>query len=123
MSPAKAPAKRAPRASRRPRLLSHRGLVAVEALLVCGILKDLFVGMVRTSSLTPAWKVLFVMAVTVGFFGGLFFFVERFTARTVASGHRLARGLPLVLPYWIAHAAILLALFFVYANHLDIRVL
>jgi hypothetical protein len=123
MPPAKAQAKRAPRASRRPRLLSHRGLVAVEALLVCGIVKDLLVGMVRSSTLAPSWKVLFVMGVTVGFLGGLFFLIQRFTARTVAGGHRLARGLPLVLPYWIAHAAILTALFFVYANHLGIRVL
>lgn len=123
MSPAKAPKKSAPRAVRRPRLLSHRGLVAVEALLVCGLVKDFFVAVVKTSTLAPHWKVLFVMAVTVGFFGGLFLFVESFTARTVAGGHRLARGLPLVLPYWIAHAAILLALFFAYANHLDIRVL
>lgn len=123
MSPAQEPRKRAFRSSRRPRWLTHRGLVAVEALLFCGILKDLLVGMVKDSSLAPHWKVLFVMAVTVGFFGGLFFFVERFTARTVAGGHRLARGLPLVLPYWIAHVAILLALYFAYANHLDIRVL
>ena len=123
MSPAQEPRKRSPRPSRRPRLLSHRGLVAVEALLVCGIVKDLFVNVVKTSALAPHWKVLFVMAMTVGFFGTLFFLVERFTARTVASGHRLARGLPLVLPYWIAHAAILVALFFVYANHLGIRVL
>jgi len=123
MSLAKEPKKRSARAPRRPRWLTHRGLVAVEALLVCGIVKDLFVGVVKTSALAPHWKVLLVMAMTVGFFGGLFFFVQRFTARTVASGHKLARGLPLVLPYWVAHAAILVALFFVYANHLGIRVL
>jgi len=117
MSPAKAPTKRT---ARRPRWLTHRGLVAVEALLVCGILKDVFSDAVKSSSIAPHWRVLFVMALTVGFFGGLFLFVEQFTAKTVAGGHKIARGL---LPYGIAHLAILLALYFVYANHLGIRVL
>jgi hypothetical protein len=73
--------------------------------------------------LGPRWKVLFVMAFTVGLFGSLFFFVERFTARAVAGGHRLVRTLPLAMPFWVAHAAILLALFFLYAHYLGIRVL
>jgi hypothetical protein len=120
MSPAREPKKRS---SRLPRWLSHRGLVAVEALLVCGLAKDLFSSAVKSSSLAPSGKVLFVMAVTVGLFGGLFLFVERFTARTVAGGHRLARGLPFYLPFWVAHGAVLVALFFAYANHLGIRVL
>lgn len=117
MPAAKAPTKRS---SRRPRWLTHRGLVAVEALLVCGLLKDFFSDAVKSSAVAPHWRVLFVMALTVGVFGGLFLFVERFTARTVAGGHRMARG---VLPYGIAHAAILVALYFVYANHLGLRVL
>ena len=120
MSPAREPKKRS---SRRPRWLSHRGLVAVEALLVCGLAKDWLSSAVKSSSLAPSGKVLFVMAVTVGLFGGLFLFVERFTARTVAGGHQLARGLPFFVPYWVAHAAVLVALYFVYANHLGIRVL
>ena len=120
MTPAREPKKRS---SRRPRWLSHRGLVAVEALLVCGLVKDFLSSAVKSSSLAPAGKVLFLMALTVGLFGGLFFFVERFTARTMASGHRLARGLPIVLPYSVAHIAVLVALYFVYANHLGIRVL
>jgi hypothetical protein len=120
MPPAREPKKRS---SLRPRWLSHRGLVAVEALLVCGIAKDLFAGAVKSSSLAPYGKVLFVMALTVGLFGGLFLFVERFTAKTVAGGHRLARGLPFFVPLWVAHAAILVALYLAYANHLGIRVL
>ena len=120
MSPANEPKKRS---SRRPRWLTHRGLVAVEALLFCGILKDGLGNLVKSSSFAPHWKVLFVMGLTVGLFGGLFFFVERLTARTVAGGHKLARNLPLVIPTWVAHAAVLVALFFIYANHLNIRVL
>lgn len=120
MSPANDSKKRS---SRRPRWLTHRGLVAVEALLLCGVLKDILGNLVKASSLAPHWKVLFVMGLTVGLFGGLFFFVERWTARTVAGGHKLARTLPLALPTWFAHAAALIALFFLYANHLNIRVL
>jgi hypothetical protein len=113
---------RKPKARRR-RWLTHRGFVAVEALLLAGILKDLAEDFVKASELGPRWKVLFVMAFTVGLFGSLFFFVERFTARAVAGGHRLERTLPLAMPFWVAHAAILLALFFLYAHYLGIRVL
>ena len=120
MTPAREPKKRS---SRPFRWLSHRGLVAAEALLVCGLAKDFLSAAVKSSSLAPSGKVLFVMAVTVGLFGGLFLFVERFTARTVAGGHKLARGLPFFVPYWIAHIAVLVALYFVYASHHGIRVL
>ena len=108
---------------RRPRWLTHRGLVAVEAILIAGVFKDLAEDLVVASSLAVTWKVLLAMAFTVGIFGGLFFLVERLTARAVAGGHRLARGLPLILPYWVAHAAVLLALFLLYASTLGVRVL
>src|SRR5262249_45466243 len=107
----------------RRRLFSHRGMIAVEAVLVVGILKDLMTAVVKSSHL-PNWgKVLFVMALTVGVFGGLVFFVERFTERTVASTHKAVRSLPVALPYWLVHLAVLGALFLLYANHLGVRVI
>ncbi len=107
---------------RRPRWLSHRGLIAVEALLLLGISKDLLVAWVRTAHLPNYGKVLFVMGLTVGLFGGLFLFVEKFTARTVAGTYRAVRSLPVALPYWLVHAGVLLVLFLLYANHLGLSV-
>jgi hypothetical protein len=107
---------------RLPRWLSHRGLVAVETLLLVGILRDILTREVKASTLPNYGKVLFIMALTIGIFGGLFFFVERLTARTVAGTHKAVRSLTGVVPYWVVHAGILLILFLLYANLLGLRV-
>jgi len=108
---------------RLPRWLSHRGLVAAEAVLVVGILRDVLSHAIKGSSLPNYAKVLIVMAMTVGVFGGLFFFVEKVTARTVAGTHRAVRSLTGVMPYWAVHAGILFVLFLVYAHRLGLSVL
>jgi hypothetical protein len=106
-----------------PRWLSHRGLVALEAVLLVGILRDVLAGSVKESALPSYGKVLLVMGMTVGVFGGLFLFVERVTARTVAGTHKAMRSLTGVLPYWAAHAGILFLLFLMYASMLGLRVI
>lgn len=111
-------AERKKRSSSRPGWLSHRGLIAVEALLLVGIFKDFLTAGVKASQLPGYGKVLFVMALTVGILGGLFVLVERLTARTVAGTYR---ALPGLLPYWLVHAGVLLALYLLYASHLGIR--
>src|SRR5262249_60015880 len=102
--------------TRLPRWLSHRGLVAVEAVLLVGVLRDLLSRGIKASSFSNGGKVLLIMAMTVGVFGGLFVFVERVTARTVAGTHKAVRSLTGVLPYWAVHAGILFVLFLLYAN-------
>lgn len=106
----------------RARLFSHRRWIAIEAVLVVGLLKDWLAGQVVASGLPGAGKVLFVMAVTVGVLGGLYFFVERLTAKSVARTHAAARGFPVALPVVLVHAAILGALFLMYARsfHIDL---
>jgi hypothetical protein len=108
---------------RLPRWLSHRGLVAVEAVLLVGILRDVLARDIKTSSFPNDGKVLLIMGMTVGVFGGLFVFVEKVTARTVAGTHKAVRTLTGVMPYWAVHAGILLVLFLLYANMLGLRVL
>ena len=108
--------------SSRPRWLTHRGLVAVEAVLLVGVLKDVAVSLARGAAWPNYGKVLFAMAVTVGLFGGLFLFVEKTTARTVATTYKAVRTLSLVLPYWLLHVVVLAALFLLYANHLGLAV-
>ncbi len=108
---------------RLPRWLSHRGLVAAEAVLVVGILRDIVNRGVQGSALPNYGKVLLIMALTVGIFGGLFLFVEKLTARTVAGTHKVMRSLGGVMPYWLAHAGILFILFLLYANMHGLKVL
>jgi hypothetical protein len=101
----------------------HRGLIAVEAVLVIGVLKDWIWRQVRVSDL-PSWdKVLFAMATTVGLFGGLFLALQGWAARGVSKTHQAARGLPVALPTLLIHAALLFVLFLLYAWMLGIRVL
>ncbi len=113
-----------PKSGRRlPRWLSHRGLVAAETVLVVGILRDFLARWIRGSAFGSDAKVLLIMAMTVGVFGGLFLFVEKFTARTVAGTHKAVRSLTGVMPYWAVHAGILFLLFLLYANMLGLKVL
>jgi len=107
---------------RLPRWLSHRALIAAEAVLLVGLLRDVVARAIKGSELGNHEKVLVSMALTVGVFSGLFLLVERLTARTVAGAHKAVRTATRVLPYWIVHAAILLVLFLLYANMLGLRV-
>jgi hypothetical protein len=118
-------ARTSPRKSGRrlPRWLSHRGLVAAETVLVVGILRDFLSRWIKGSAFGNDAKVLLIMGMTVGVFGGLFLFVEKFTARTVAGTHKAVRSLTGVMPYWAVHAGILFLLFLLYANMLGLRVL
>ncbi len=109
--------------SRLPRWLSHRGLVAAEALLFVGILRDVLSHWIKEAQAPNYAKVLVVMAMTVGIFGGLFLFVEQIIARTVAGTHRAVRTMTGVLPYWAVHAGILFVLFLLYAHMLGLKVL
>ncbi len=86
-----------------------------------GLLKDWLSGRVIASNLPGAGKVLFVMAVTLGVLGGLYFIVEQLTAKSVARTHAAARVLPIGLPSILVHAAILGILFLVYARSLHIE--
>ena len=107
---------------RLPRWLSHRGLVAAEAVLLVGILRDVVSHAIKAAEMKNYEKVLLSMALTVGVFGGLFLFVEKVTARTVAGTHKAVRSVTRVLPFWIVHAAILFILFLLYANMLGLKV-
>jgi hypothetical protein len=105
------------------RIFSHRGLIAVEALLLMGVLKDWIFEQLRTSTFPNYTKVLLVMATTVGLFGGLFFFLQRLLARGVAHTHGLARQMPIAVPVAAVHALLLFVLFLLYARMLHLSVL
>jgi hypothetical protein len=104
------------------RVFSHRGLIAIEAMLLMGVLKDWIFGELRTSSFPNYAKVLLVMGTTVGMFGGLFFLVQRLTARGVAHTHGLAKRMPVAVPVSAVHAVLLFVLFLLYARMLRLTV-
>jgi hypothetical protein len=98
------------------RWFSHKGLIAIEAMLVLGLVKDVVAARVGNSTLPDYGKVLFIMAVTIGLFGGLFVIVQQLSERGIEKAHEVARALPLPFAYWLAHAALLLGLYFLYAH-------
>ena len=85
-------------------------------MLVMGLAKDLLTARVKSSDLPNYGKVLFLMAATIGLFGGLYVIIERLSARSVEKAHAVAQSLPLPFPYWLAHAVLLAALYFLYAH-------
>lgn len=105
------------------RRLRHRDLIALEAVLLVGLIKDWVAAFVKTSNLPNYAKVLFIMAATIGLLGGLFLVVEKLTRRGVAHAHQAVRSLPVPLPIWLVHAAMLVAFFLLYARALNLNVL
>lgn len=110
------------KSSSRGGFLTHRGLVAIEAMLVMGVVKDWIFEALRTSGFPNYVKVLLVMGTTIGLFGGLFVVVERLTARGMAGTHRATRNLPVVVPTALVHGALLFLLFLQYARMLKLKV-
>jgi uncharacterized membrane protein YidH (DUF202 family) len=108
--------------SSRPGIFTHRGLVAIEALLFVGVAKDwIFAALLRSSM--PNWqKVVLVMATTVGLFGGLLLVLGRWTAQGVKNTHKAAERLPIAVPTIAIHAVLLFVLFLLYASMLKLAV-
>jgi hypothetical protein len=104
------------------RWIRQRDVVAAEAVLLVGVLKDVVMERVRVSAFPDWGKVVFLMAVTLGMLGGLFLFLERWLARGVRSTTGVANALPVPASVWLVHAAVLAALFFAYAHMLGVRV-
>jgi hypothetical protein len=102
--------------------LSHRHLIAIEAMLVLGVIKDVIFDLVKKSGYPNYFKVLLIMAATVGLFGGLFFVIEKLTARGVAGTHQALKQLPVVLPTLIVHVVLLFLLFLLYARMQNLKV-
>lgn len=100
----------------------HRTLIAAEAVLVLGVVKDWGWRQVMASSLASWSKVALSMALTVGLFGGFYVVLQRFLARGVSGTHRAAQGMPVVLPTLLVHVALLAVLFLLYARMLGVQV-
>lgn len=101
---------------------THRNLIAMEAMLLMGVIKDVIFETVRTSSHANWLKVVFVMAATIGLFGGLFFVIEKVTARGVNQTHQALKRLPIAMPTLVVHAVLLFLLFWLYARMLKLSV-
>lgn len=102
------------------RAFHHGTLVLCETLLVANVLKEEFVGMVQRSSWDNWVKVLFVMALVVGFMGGFFVLVQRLTRDAVGRTHTALAGRG--LQRWLVHGVLLAALYLLYAHRLGLRV-
>jgi len=101
----------------------HRALIAAEAVLVLGVVKDWGWRQVLASSLANWAKVAIAMATTVGLFGGFYLVVQRFMTKSVSKTHQAASVLPVFLPTLFVHGALLFVLFLLYARMLGLTVL
>jgi len=100
----------------------HRALIAAEALLVLGVVRDWVWRQVLASSFANWTKVVIAMVITVGLLGGFFLLAQRLLARGVSKTHQAAAGLPFALPTLLLHAALLAVLFVLYARMLGVTV-
>jgi hypothetical protein len=85
---------------------------------VANVLKEEAVALVVRSSLDPWLRVVFSMAVVVGFLGGFFLLVQRLTRDTVGAvqGALRRRGVDRAL----VHLVLLGALYLLYAHRLGL---
>lgn len=96
----------------------HAALLLAETVLVANVLKEETVALVVRSSLDPWLRVVFSMAVVVGFLGGFFLLVQGLTRDTVGAvqGALRRRGVDRVL----VHALLLGGLYLLYAHRLGL---
>lgn len=96
----------------------HAALLLAETLLVANVLKEEAVALVVRSSLDPWLRVVFSMAVVIGFLGGFFLLVQRLTRDTVGAvqGALRRRGVDRAL----VHLVLLGALYLLYAHRLGL---
>jgi hypothetical protein len=94
--------------------LSHRTLMAAEAVLAVGLLRGLMERWVRASELPNYGKVLFIMAGTLGLFGGLYWLIDSLTSVGIKHTHALLKTFS--LPRIVVHAAAFAVLVLLYAK-------
>lgn len=99
-------------------VFTHANLVLCETLLVANVLKEEVVALVIGSTWDNRLKVLFAMALVVGFLGGFFVLVQRLTRNAVGKAHGAAAGRG--MDRWLVHAALLGGLYLLYARRLHL---
>jgi hypothetical protein len=105
------------------RTFSHRRLIAGEALLVVGVVDRLGRRWVTEEAPVPNWlKVVILMALVIGIFGGLILVLQKVMTTGLAKTHDVVKALPLPTPIIFVHAAAFVGLFFAYAWAAEIDV-
>ncbi|MCO4743832.1 MAG: hypothetical protein KC912_03525 [Proteobacteria bacterium] len=102
---------------RRP-LLSHRRLLLSETVLVLGLVQMFARDFVLTDANLPApLRVLFGMALILGLFGGLVFYVQEQVRWSLTTTHKAVQRLPLPTPMVFVHTLVFAVLFWCYAAY------
>jgi hypothetical protein len=94
--------------------MKHRTLMAAEAVLVVGLLRGLLESSLKAGHLPNYAKVLFLMAGTLGLFGGMYLLIESITSAGLKQTHTLLKRVS--LPRIFVHAAVFAVLFVLYAK-------
>ncbi|MFM7281827.1 MAG: hypothetical protein ACKO32_08615 [Planctomycetia bacterium] len=102
--------------------LSHRKLVAIEALLLAAWGKSQLTDAILASGMENWVKVLVVMGMTVGLFGGVLLFFESLTKSGVQHGHSFVKGFTGSGSALLVHSVVFVLLFVLYAHMLRVSV-
>ena len=94
-------------------LPSHRTLLSIEAILAVGCGQQYLQELAIAHLPHNAWKVLLIMTVTAGMFGGLLVLLQWLAGGLLDRSMQGTKRNPLA--FWLAHAAVLTGLFFLTA--------
>ena len=96
------------------RLVSHRRLLAMEALLLVNAAVTYAENEFLATNLQNWLKVLVVMALVLGFFGALLVVIEAASKAGLAKTHDMIQKMPFPTPILLVHSCIWLGLFALY---------
>lgn len=96
-----------------PSWVKHRNLVAIEALLVVGVLQEYAHRALQGSTAPNAIKVAFIMASVVGLLGGLVLIIQSVLGASAAKLYAWLSSLP--IPLMTLHLIVFALLFWWYS--------
>jgi hypothetical protein len=101
-------------------LPSHRTLLGIEAVIAVGCCQQFLQDLAISELHHNAWKVLLLMAITAGTFGGLLFLLQWLAGGLIDRSLQAAKGNALF--FWLGHVGVLLGLFYLTAwvQHLPV---
>ena len=99
------------------RWLSTQRLISIEAILLVGLLEGLIEDRVMELSLPDTVKILLVMVFIAGAFGVLMSLVVFVTKRSLSSGHKMLKILPVSTSYLVLHGVAIAGIYWLYVKY------
>lgn len=101
--------------SQAPKLLRHRNLLTLEAVLLVAVLQELIQNQIEAALIPNVLKALYTVINNAGMFGGLLLFIVSLTKGSLAKTHDVIQALPIPTPLVLVHTTIWLSLIVLHA--------